>query len=86
MPDRRLPAFGFTSVCPTGRAVLRNLKLSMLCRPTSCGLPMAGRWGQAHPPASEMCTKQPVGPEPSAAPHCCRCARTTQKLSAIKLS
>ena len=57
MPDRRLPAFGFTSVCPTGCAVLRNLKLSMLCRPTSCGLPMAGRWGQTHPPAREMCTQ-----------------------------
>ena len=34
------------------------------------------RWGQT-PPAREMCTNQFVGPEPCAAPHCSRRARTT---------
>ena len=39
--------------------------------------------GQTLRSAFEMCIKQSAGHEPRAAPHCCRRARTTQKLSAL---
>ena len=57
MPDRRLPAFGFTSVCPTGRAVLRNLKLSMLCRSNILWTTHGGQVGANSPTCQRVCTK-----------------------------
>ena len=50
----------------------RNLKVVLWRSPTACEIRWKSGRGQTLPLAFGMCTKQSVGHEPHAVPHCCR--------------